>query len=134
MFFHKPSMTSTYDISESVATPRLKRIWTMIRHGLCWLHRCMYRKEKQVLFIFFYEKIQCPVHLTHKKNAGNSAALLSLKRKSSQGTLSNREGISSGHQPVQRKGEIFFRFSDPEKAGRLVLEEKKRSPTHRRKI
>ena len=49
--------------------------------------------------------------------------MLSHKRKSSQETLSDREGISSGHQPVKGKDETFIRFSDPEEAARLVLEE-----------
>ena len=46
------------------------------------------------------------------------------KRKSSQETLSDREGISSGHQSVQGKGETFFMFSDLE-AARSVLEEQR---------
>ena len=37
----------------------------------------------------------------------------------------NRKGISSGHQTVRRKGESFFRFSDPEEAARTVLEEQR---------
>ena len=51
-----------------------------------------------------------------RESAGKPAAMFSHKRKSSQETLSDREGISSGHQPVQRKDETFIRFSDPEKA------------------
>ena len=43
----------------------------------------------------------------------------------SQETLSDREGISSGHQSVQGKDETLFRFSDPEEAVRLVLEEQR---------
>ena len=39
-------------------------------------------------------------------------AVFSQKWKSSQETFSDREGISSGHQTVQGKGETFFRFSD----------------------
>ena len=51
--------------------------------------------------------------------------MFSHKRKSSQETFSDRDGISSGHQPVQGKIETFFRFSDPEEAARLVLEEQR---------
>ena len=51
--------------------------------------------------------------------------MFSHKRKSSQETLSDRESISSGHQPVQGKDETFFRFSDLEEAARLVLEEQR---------
>ena len=50
MYFHKSSMTSTFDTSESSATRLLNPIWTMmIKFGICWLHRCTYRREKQVL-------------------------------------------------------------------------------------
>ena len=51
--------------------------------------------------------------------------MFSHKRKSRQETLSDRQNISSGHQPVQGKDETFFRFSDPEEAARLVLEEQR---------
>ena len=63
MFFHKPSMTSTCDSAESIATPLLNRTWTMIE------------REKQVQtdheFITLFEKTQCPVHLTSEKVQGN---------------------------------------------------------------
>ena len=58
-----------------------------------------------------------------RESAGKPAAMFSNERKSSQETLSDRESISSGHQPVQAKDETLFKFSDPEKAARLVLEE-----------
>ena len=51
--------------------------------------------------------------------------MFSHKRKSSQETLSDKEGISSGHQPVQGKDETSFRFCDLEEAARLVLEEQR---------
>ena len=38
------------------------------------------------------------------------------QRMSSQETLSDREGISSGHQPVLGKDETLFSFSDPERS------------------
>ena len=41
--------------------------------------------------------------------------------KSSQETFSDREGVSSGQQSVQRKGETFLRFSYLEEAARTVL-------------
>ena len=44
---------------------------------------------------------------------GKPAALFSHKRKSSQETLFDREGISSEHQPVPGNDETLFRFSDP---------------------
>ena len=51
--------------------------------------------------------------------------LLSHKRKSSQDTFSDRDGTSSGRRPFQGKDESLFRFSDPEEAARLVLEEQR---------
>ena len=48
MFFHGPSMTSTYDSAESIATPLLNRIRMMSKYGICWLHRCIHRRGKQV--------------------------------------------------------------------------------------
>ena len=97
-----------------------------------WLHRCTYRREKQVPtdheFVTPSEKTQCQVHLTPEKVQGNLAAVFSLKRKSSQETLSDREGISLGHQPVQGKDETLLGFSVPEEAARLVLEEQRDHP------
>ena len=58
-----------------------------------------------------------------RESAGKPAAVFSHKRKSSQETFSDKEGVSSGHQSVQGKGESCFRFSDPEEAARTVLEE-----------
>ena len=60
-----------------------------------------------------------------RESAEKPAAVFSHKRKSSQETFSDREGVSSGHQSVQGKGETFFTFSDPEEAMRLVLEEQR---------
>ena len=53
----------------------LNRIWTMVKFGICWFHRCIYRRGKQVLtdhyFITPAEKAQCPVHLISVKVQGN---------------------------------------------------------------
>ena len=58
-------------------------------------------------------------------SAGKPAAVFSQNMKERQATLSDRERISSGHQPVQEKDETFFMFSDPEEAARLVLEDQR---------
>ena len=49
-FFHTPSLTSTYDTSESIATrnPESSLDDDQIREP-CWLHHCTYKREKQVL-------------------------------------------------------------------------------------
>ena len=120
MFFHKPSMTSTYDTSESIATPAPEsdfdddQIRDMLASSLC-------RREKQVL-----TDHECTTPSSHfRESAEKPAAVFSHKRKSSQDTFSDREGISSVHQTVQGKGKSFFRFSDSEEAARTVLEEQR---------
>ena len=103
----------------------------MSRYGICWLHHCTYRIEasadqSQVHQSFRENLVSSSSHF--RKCAGKPAAVFSHKRKSSQETLSDREGVSSGHQPVQGKDEPEFRFSDPEEAARLVLEEQRDHP------
>ena len=109
--------------------PLLNPIWTMTKFGICWRHRCTYRREKQVLtdheFITLSKKTQCAVHLTSVKVQGNMPCCSHTKRKSNQDTFSDREGISSGHQTVEGEGETFVRFSEPEKTLRLVLEDQR---------
>ena len=68
-------------------------------------------------FITLSEKTQCPVHLTSEKVQGNLPQC-SHTRKSSQETLSDIEGVSSGHQTVRG-------ISDPEESARLVLGEQR---------
>ena len=98
----------------------------MIKFGICWLHRCAYTREKQVLTdhesITLYGKTQCPVHLTFVKV---ETCRIVLTQKSGQDTISHKEGVSSGHQTVQGKGDTFVTFSNPEDAARLVLEEQR---------
>ena len=119
-------MTSTYDSAESIAT-LLNRIWTMIKFGICWLHRCSYNREKpvhrpttslsllpgklSVRFISFPSKCReiCRIVLTSKQVE-------------SRHIFSDRNGISEGHQTNQGKGVSFFKFSEPEEASRTVLE------------
>ena len=60
-----------------------------------------------------------------RESAGKPAAVFSHKGKSNQETFSDKEGVSSGQQSVQGKGESCFRFSDPEEAARTVLEEQR---------
>ena len=55
----------------------------------------------------------------------NPVAVSSHRRKSSQETLSDRESISPGHQPIQRKDGTFFRFFDREEVARLGLEKQR---------
>ena len=120
-------MTSTYDSAESITTPPLES--DLDDEQTCCFHWCTFRREKQVLtehdFITVSEKSQCQIHLTSEKVHGNLPQCFQTKRKSSQETLFDSEGISSERQPVQGKGETFFRFCNPEEASRFVLEEQR---------
>ena len=60
-------------------------------------------------FIAHFQKKSVSNSSRFRESAGKAAAVFSHKRKSSQETLSDREGVSSGHQSVQGKGETFFR-------------------------
>ena len=44
MLFHRPSTDVEHGDS-----PLLNRIWMMSKYGICWLHRCACKREKQVL-------------------------------------------------------------------------------------
>ena len=125
MFFHRPSMTSTYESAESIATPPEsdlddEQIRIMLASPL-YLQESEASADRFTRLSLLQRKTQCQVHLTSRESAGKLAAMFSHQKKSSQETLSDREGISSGHQPVQWKDETFFRFSDPEEAAILVL-------------
>ena len=76
-------------------------------------------------FITRSENSQCPRSSDFRESAGKLVAVFSHQRKSSQDTFFDRDGISSGHQTVQGKGESFFRFSDLEEAARTFLEEQR---------
>ena len=124
MFIYRPSMTSTLIQLRTLRLTLLNRIWMMIKYGICWLHRCAYRREKQVPtdheFITLSAKNSVTSSSHFRESAGKPSAVFS-----SQETLFDREVISLGHQPVQGKGKYFFRFSDPERAARTVLEEQR---------
>ena len=56
LFFHRPSIASTYDSAESIATPppdqirgRLEKpTWMTNNFVFCWLPHCTYRSERQM--------------------------------------------------------------------------------------
>ena len=68
---HSPTGYEPKDLREHCDSPLLNRIWMMSKYGICWRHRCTYRREKQVPtdheFITLAEKTQCQVHLTSEK-------------------------------------------------------------------
>ena len=119
MFFHKPSMTSTHDSAESIATPSLDldldddQIRNML---LSPLNFEAIADRSRVYHSFKEKSMACSSHF--RESAGKPCAMFLHKEMSSQETFFDREGISSGHQPVQGKDETFFRISDPEEAAR----------------
>ena len=118
-------MTSTCDSAENIATPPPEsdlddeQIRNMLASPLYLQVREASADRSRVHHSFKENSVSSSSHF--RESAGKLAAMLSHKRKSSQETLSDREGVSSGRQPVQGRGETFFRFS--EEAARIVLEE-----------
>ena len=58
-------------------------------------------------------------------SAGKPAAVFSHKRKSSQESHSDRDGIPVAHRAVQRENEALFRLCESESGARLILEEQR---------
>ena len=120
MFFTRPSMTSSYDSAESIATlpPELDvdddQIRNMLASPLCLQEKEVSADRPRVYYSFRENSVSSSSHF--RESARKPAAVFSHTRKSSQETLSDREGVSSGHQPVQGKDETLFRFSDPERS------------------
>ena len=132
MFFHGPSMTSTYESAESIATLPAESDWDdeQIRNMLA---SPLYLQEREVSAdrsrLYHSSRENSVSSSSHfRESAGKLAAMFAHKRKSSQEILSDREGVSSGRQPVQVKDETLFRFCGPEEAARLVLEEQRDHP------
>ena len=111
LFFHKPSMTSTCDTSETMASP-------LYLEG-----REASADRSQFYHSFRENSVSSSCHF--RESAGKPAAMFPHKRKSSQDTFFDREGISSGHQTVQGKGETFVRFSCPEETVSVALEQQR---------
>ena len=124
MFFHRQSMTSTCDSAESIAVPPPEsdlddeQIRNMLVSPLYLQVREASADRSRVYHSFRKNSVSSSSHL-------RESALFSHNRRSSQETFSDREGVSSGHQPGQGKDETLFMFSDPEEASRLVLEEQR---------
>ena len=101
----------------------LNRIWMMRKYGTCWLHRCTYRREKQVPTDHSF--ITPSDSSRFRTSAARPAEVFSHKRKSSQESHSDRDGIPLAHRAVWGENEALSRLSDLEEAARLVLEEQR---------
>ena len=127
MFFHGPSMTSTYESAESIESDwDDEQIRNMLASPLYLQEREASADRSRLYHSSRENSVSSSSHF--RESAGKLAAVFSHKRKSSQEILSDREGVSSGRQPLQVKDEILFRFSGPEEAARLVLEEQRDHP------
>ena len=119
----------TYESAESIATPPAESDWfdeqirNMLASPLYLQEREVSADRSRVDHSSRENSVSSSSHF--RESAEKLAAVFSHKRKSSQETLSDREGVSSGRQPVQVKDETLFRFSGPEEAARLVLEEQR---------
>ena len=127
MFFHRLSMTSTRDSPESIATLPPESDWddeqirNLLASPLYLQKREASADRSRVYHSFSENSMSSSSHF--RESAGKPAAVLSHKRKSRPDTFSDRDGISSGHQPVQGKRDTVFSVSDPEEASTFVFEE-----------
>ena len=99
------------------------------KYGTCWLHRCAYRRQKQVPtgheFITPSEKTQCQVHLTSEKVQGNLPQCSHTKESRVKKHFPTEKGFPQDINQFKEKVKTFFRFSDLEEAARTVLEEQR---------
>ena len=127
LFFHRPSITSTYDSGESIATHWIGFGW--------WSNSCsagsttILAGERSnfgpITSLSLVRENSVSSSSQVQKSTGKPVALFSRERKSSPETFSDREDSSFEHQQVQGNNEPLFRFSDPKGATRSFLDEHK---------
>ena len=98
LFFHRPSITSTYDSSESIATPPPESDLDdeQIRAPLA-SPLCLQEREASADRSHVYRSVRetwCQVPSQVPKSTEKPVALFSIKRKSSQEAFSDREDFS----------------------------------------
>ena len=108
MFFHRPSVTSTCDSAESIATLPLES-----------------DLKTNHLFVSPAAKTLCSSSSRFRVSAGRLAAVFSQNGKSSQEFHSDRESIPLAHRAVQGENEALSRLSEAENDTRLILEEQR---------
>ena len=95
---HRPSMTSTYDSAECIATPPPEsdvddeQIRTLLASPLYLQEREASADRLRVYHSIRENSVSSSSHFS--ECAGKPAAMFSHKRKSSQETISDREGVS----------------------------------------
>ena len=127
LFFHRPSMTSTYDSAESIATRPPDSVLDdeQIRALLA---SPLYLQEREskcgpITSLSLCKKKLSVKFISSSKEYRETRRVVFSKRKSSQEAPSDREDFSSEHQHVPGNIEPLFRFSYPENAMKSFLEE-----------
>ena len=124
-FFHRPSIASTYDSAQSIATLPPESDLTMSKFELCWIHHCTCKRESNadrsqvdhsVRENLMSNSSQDP------KSTGRPLRCFSSENWLNQETFSDREDLSSEHQQVLGNNEPLFRFSHPENSAKSLLE------------
>ena len=116
-------MTSTFDSAESIATSPAEsdlddeQLRDMLASPL-------YLQKKEASADRSRVRENSVSSSSHfRESAGKPAAVFSHKRKSSQESRSDIEGISLAHRAVRGENEALSRLSESENVARLALEE-----------
>ena len=126
MFFHRPSMTSTYDSAESIAYPPPesdvddKHTRNTLASPL-YLHEREARADRPRVYHSLRENsVSSSSH--SRESAAKLAAVFSHKRKSSQesGVHSDRDCIHLAHRAVQGENGALTRLSESEKGHEII--------------
>ena len=124
MFFHRPSMTSTCDSAESVATPPPEpdlddeQLRDMLASPLYLQEREASVDRSRVCQSYREKTVSSSSHF--RASVGSLAAVFSNNGKSSQESTSDRDGISLAHRPVRGEMKLY-----PENGPRPALEEQR---------
>ena len=126
LFFHQPSIASTYDSAEGIVTPPLDSDWNdeQIRALLAsplYLQEREANAERSQVYHSARENLmssssQDPI------STGRPVALFSSKNRLNQETFSDRENFPLGHQEVFGINEPFCRFSNPVTSPKSLLD------------
>ena len=127
LFLHRPSITSTYDSAESIATPPPEsdlddeQIRALLA-SLLYLPEREASADRSQVYLSVREKLMSSSS-QDPKSTRKPVALFSSKNRSNKEKFSDREDSSSEHQQARGKNEPLFRFSHPENSVNSFLEE-----------
>ena len=129
IFFHRPSVTSTHDSAESIAAPPPEpdlddeQIQNMLASPLYLQEREASADRSRVYHSVRENSVSSLSRF--RASAERPAAVFSHKRKSSQESHSDRDGIPLAHRAVQGENEALSRLSESENDTRSILEEQR---------